>query len=296
MSPPVHTFAHVRDLVAHKHCVAAVLDPLIHAPLLRQVGIGMMDQIILSSGSAAGATKTSLPRMVHLHEGDDPSSILLDAAEEGDGLFLVARTGCDFADMADAASHLCHVLTSDGSMAWLRWYEPYIFRTLFPTLDGHQLAHWYDGAIHSFLVADKAHDQTVVAEYARPEHTRERNTPYLQIKPDQAELLEQAHFQFYVDELTRFVRDKYEDLRGEDYAASRAKVASYVQAAEDCGFSTMNYLTEFVKLVLDTRETCLHPQVSGPLSHLPQASQEDRMACWLAYCRQKKLLSSKDRR
>lgn len=289
MIPSVHTCDDVRELVAQEICVAAVLDPLIHAPLLRQVGIGMMDQIILSSGSVDDANKASLPRLVHLYEKDEPSSILLDAAGEGQGLFLVARAGCAFVHMADVASHLCHALTPEGGMAWFRWYDPYLFRAVFPTLDGHQLAHFYEGAVHSFLVAD----QTTITEYARPEHTQGRNTDYLRFRPDQVELLEQAHFQFYVDELTRFARGNDGALRGEDYATSRARVASYVQTAEDCGFSTMNYLTEFVKLVLDTREQCLHSSELAQLLSMNKG-QEEKMTFWRSCCYFMKTAKNKD--
>lgn len=132
----------------------AIVDPVAWEGLTDVLLQYYPEYVLLYKGHPTEPLLRVLPRVVRLEPDHDFTAQFLKGYSNGWGIIVQGVPAVSIVNITDEQLALSYAKLPDGELAWLRYYDPYVAKTLLPSFGAVQRALFFGNHVQSFIVEE----------------------------------------------------------------------------------------------------------------------------------------------
>lgn len=226
----------------HEQEIAAILDAARWPGLLDYLSASGAEWLPAGRNIQNKDAFDVLPYIVKLSSHKDVTQRILDEFGRGKGIFIRLKGNPDIVSLSVFVENICNVTMPFGKLAWMRIYDPIIFREFWSIASVDQKSLIAGQYIDTFFCEDYEKGELITFS---PETSTTRNVnEKLRISESQMDLLDELYAERFVKSLAMQITEKKLSLNSEEILIKNIKKS--IDDAESFGIVEHEHIIDYV--------------------------------------------------
>lgn len=227
----------------------AVIEPGVWRDVDSYIESSSSTSMILAKGQLTPHHYDVLPRVVLLHPKNGFIQMLAKQMPDT-GVLICTRQSTHLSDIISHLWDICQARLPDEKHIWFRFYEPYVVSTWFKQAVDSDINAFFGDIIFTIYSPDYSANTFQIFHKSDVDKLSAGKLP-LTIYYDQIEKIDEALFNLFIHQLTRYLAQKYyPDMPDSDLPSFKNQIGLIASRAQHFNLATNDRIRRFAELAV----------------------------------------------